>query len=106
VAHGAGSCIALPHALRFHAAATRERQAALAARLAPPADRGRGAAPGAAAPLEPVVARLLDALAVPRRLRDVGVEADALDEVVSAMRAEAPTLGTRDELLAACARML
>jgi alcohol dehydrogenase len=98
VGHGAGSCVALEHALRFHAPGTRSRQAALASQLGWRRDDD--------APLAAGVADLLDTLRVPRRLRDVGVGADALPGVVAAMRAESPGLGSPAELLELCERML
>ena len=98
VSHGGASCVALPHALRFHAADTRARQAAFAARL--------GAEAGGLAPLEPVVAALLERLRTPRRLCDLGLERPALAELVAAMRAESPRLGSEAELLRACEAML
>ena len=98
VGHGAASCVALPHALRFHAAATRERQAALASALGWPA--------GDEVPLARGLGELLDRLQAPRRLRDLGVEREALAEVVAAMRSESPRLGSEEALRRACEEML
>ena len=97
VPHGAASCVALPHALRHHADATRSRQAALASAL--------GGKVSDEVPLAPAIGALLDRLRVPRRLRDLGIEREALAEVVSAMRSESPKLGSGETLLRACEEM-
>jgi alcohol dehydrogenase class IV len=97
VPHGAASCVALPHALRYHAAATRSRQAALASAL--------GWKTSDEVPLERAVDELLDRLRTPRRLRDLGIDRKALAEVVSAMLSESPKLGSEEALLRACEEM-
>jgi maleylacetate reductase len=96
--HGAASCIALPQALRFHAS-TWPRQAKLAAVL------GLEPGPAGDAPLAEPVARLLADLAVPTRIRDLGVERAALDRVVENMLFEQPRLGAPEEIRAACERL-
>jgi alcohol dehydrogenase class IV len=96
--HGAASCIALPEAMRFHADATRDRQRSLASAL--------GWTPDPEVPLAPGLSELLQGLGVPRRLGDLGIGPDALGEVVAAMLAEAPSLGSEQELRDACERML
>jgi alcohol dehydrogenase class IV len=97
--HGVGSCIALPHALEYHADATGARQAELAAAL--------GWATGVAgAPLGAGLAQWLAALAVPTRLRDVGIDRASLDAIVDRMLHESPSLGPRDRLRAACDAMI
>ncbi len=83
--HGAGSCVTLPAGVRFHAAATRERQAQLAAAI------GWPAAPADESPLGPGLDRLLERLHVPRRLGPV--TDDQLALVARAMVHEAPLLG-------------
>ena len=96
--HGAASCVALPHALHFHADATRGRQATLAAALDwPTADT---------APLWTGLDRLLSKLRVPRSLGALGMKPPQLAELVTAMRAEAPQLGDDATLREACERML
>jgi alcohol dehydrogenase class IV len=98
VPHGAASCVALPHALRYHAEATRSRQFALASALG---WRAEGAAP-----LYAGLDQLLDQLQVPRQLSALGIGPEKLSEVVAAMRSEAPLLGGDEELQKACAAML
>ena len=81
----------------FHASATGERQAELAGAL--------GWELGDDAPLAPGLDDLLERLRTPRRLADLGIDRSALPEIVSAMRAESPLLGSEDALRAACNRM-
>lgn len=95
--HGAASCVALPVALRFHAGATRARQRALARALDWPDD--------AEVPLAPGLHGLLDALGVPRRLSDLGIDREALPEVARAVVEEAPGLGSEADVRAACESM-
>jgi alcohol dehydrogenase class IV len=85
LSHGVGSCVALPACLRWHAAATHDRQARLAAAI------GWPPAPDPEPPLGPGLDRLLDQLGVPRRLGVV--PDDQLDRVAQAMVHEAPLLG-------------
>jgi len=96
--HGAASCVALPQALRYHAALTRARQAALATAL--------GWKAGDEVPLAGAIDELLDRLRAPRRLRDLGIDRGVLPELVAAMRSESPRLGSEPELLRACEEML
>ncbi|MEO8696081.1 MAG: iron-containing alcohol dehydrogenase [Acidimicrobiales bacterium] len=100
MSHGAGSCIALPHALRYHADATATRQAEMAAALGWPVNDET------AVPLGEGLRDLLAALSVPTRLSDVGLDATDLDAVVDRMLEESPTLGPRDHLRQACAAMI
>lgn len=100
LSHGAGSCIALPHALRYHAKATMTRQAEIATALGWPVHDGEGAALGAG------LADLLAALAVPTRLGDVGIGAAELDAVVDRMLEESPTFGPSEQLRRACEAMV
>lgn len=74
VAHGAANCIVLPHALRFN-----EQVAAPFLARASEALGGPPTAAGAVAQVE----TLLAALNVPRRLRDVGVQATALPQLAT-----------------------
>lgn len=98
VAHGAASCVALPEALRFHADATRDRQSALAQAIGWPNDGD--------VPLAPGLAALLEALALPTRLRDLGVGPESIPEIVRAVGEEAPGLGDDAQIRAACARLV
>jgi alcohol dehydrogenase class IV len=93
LAHGIGSCVALPVAVRKHAEATHGRQLQLAEALGWPVGEP---------PLEPGLAALLDALGVPTSLGQVGIDVDRLDAVVDRIMEEAPQLGARDELRALC----
>ncbi|MBY0401325.1 iron-containing alcohol dehydrogenase [Myxococcota bacterium] len=95
--HGAASCVGLPEALRFHAEATRERQRRLALRLGWPAE--------GAVPLGAGLDALLEELGVPTRLAELGVAGDRLEEVAQAVFEEAPTLGDRHAIRAACERI-
>lgn len=95
--HGAGSCVALPEALRFHADATRKRQRRLAAAIGWPADGD--------IPLMRGLSELLAELKLPRRLAELGIEATALAEVARAVLEESPSLGSESAVHAACARM-
>ncbi len=95
--HGAASCVALPEALRFHADQTRVRQAELAAVL--------GWDTAGTAPLAAGLERLLTELGTPRRLSDLGIDRAAVPEIVAAMLAESPRLGSESEIEAACQRM-
>lgn len=100
LSHGAGSCIALPHALRYHVDATATRQGELATAL------GWSVGDGNAAPLGAGLTDLLTALAVPTRLRDVGLGAAELDAVVDRMLDESPALAPYDQLRRACEAMI
>jgi alcohol dehydrogenase class IV len=102
LSHGVGSCVSLVEGLRFHSATTGSRQAALAAALGwvPPSGDASGVA------LQSGLSDLLATLGVPTRLRDCGVVADDLRAVADHMLAESPQLGSRDEILAACQRMV
>ena len=99
LSHGVGSCIALPHALEYHAEATSARQSELAAALGWPVGDGNDA------PLSAGLTDFLNALAVPTRLRDVGIGVAELDAVVDRMLDESPTLAPRDRLRRACEAM-
>ena len=98
LSHGVGSCVALPHALDYHVDETGPRQAEMAAALGWPIGDG--------APLSAGLGELLATLAVPTRLRDVGIGAAELDAVVERMLHESPTVGPRDRLLRACEAMI
>jgi len=97
--HGVGSCIALPHALRYHADATVARQTALATALGWSID-------GAVAPLGAGLGEFLSAVGVPTRLRDVDIDSAVLTAVVERMLEESPSLGPPDQLRRACAAMI
>ncbi len=96
LAHGIGSCVALPVALQVHAEATHARQLQLAEALGWPVGDP---------PLEPGLRRLLDRLGVPTSLRQVGIDLSGLDAVVDHLMDEAPQLGSREELLSLCRRL-
>jgi alcohol dehydrogenase class IV len=96
LAHGIGSCVALPVALRAHAQATHARQLELAQALDWPVGDP---------PLGPGLARLLDSLGVPTSLQRVGIDINGLDAVVDHIIAEAPQLGSRAELRELCAQL-
>jgi alcohol dehydrogenase YqhD (iron-dependent ADH family) len=89
LSHGAGSCVALVEGLGFHAAATGERQADLAARL------------NAGGRLAPAMAEWLERLGAPKRLRELGVASESLDRVAEHMAYEAPDLGSYEAVRAA-----
>lgn len=97
VAHGAGSCVALPEALRFHADASRVRQRFLAAAIGWPSEGD--------VPLSRGLDALLAELALPTRLRDLGVGSEALPEVARAVAEESPGLGDAETLRAVIERM-
>jgi alcohol dehydrogenase class IV len=96
LAHGIGSCVALPLAVRVHALATHARQRQLAEALGWPAGEP---------PLEPGLSQLLDRLGVPRSLQQVGIPSDGLDAVVDHLIAEAPQLGSRPQVRDLCAQL-
>ena len=96
--HGVGSCIALPHALEYHADVTGARQTELAAALGWPIGTG-------GAPLGAGLAEFLAALAVPTRLRDVDIDTAGLDAIVDRMLEESPNLGPHERLRHACGAM-
>ncbi len=96
--HGAGSCVALPEALRFHAARTRDRQAALAGALGWQGGDDE-------APLEPGVTSLLAELGVPTSLAPWKVDDADLDHVAEHMLAESPALGSPALVRRALARL-
>lgn len=93
LAHGIGSCVALPVALRTHSQASYERQRLLAEALGWPAGNP---------PLGPGLAALLASLGVPTSLGQAGIGVDGLDAVVDRILEEAPQLGSRDELRELC----
>jgi maleylacetate reductase len=99
LSHGVGSCIALPHALQYHVGATAARQTEMAAALGWPVGDGTDA------PLSAGLSDFLNALAVPTRLRDVGIGVAELDAVVDRMLDESPALAPRDQLRRACEAM-
>ncbi|TML14257.1 MAG: iron-containing alcohol dehydrogenase [Actinobacteria bacterium] len=99
LAHGVGSCIALPHALRYHVDATGKRQVEMAAALGWPMGNTD-------APLGLGLAEFLAELAVPTRLRDVDFEIAGLDAIVDRMLDESPDLGSHDQLRHACEAMI
>jgi len=70
VPHGYTSCVMLPHVLRFNHEVNAERQALVSEALGEPD-----------APAADVVAALIAALGLPRRLRDVGVKPEQLDVI-------------------------
>jgi alcohol dehydrogenase class IV len=96
LAHGVGSCVALPVALRVHAEATHARQRQLAEALGWPVGDP---------PLEPGLSRLLESLGVPTSLHQAGIAIDGLDAVIDRMVEEAPQLGSRAELRSLCAQL-
>jgi alcohol dehydrogenase class IV len=77
VENGVANAIVLPHVLRFNAEAAGPGLAKVAAALGLPA--GGGASPLGA--ILDSVGALVDALALPRRLRDVGVPHEALPKI-------------------------
>jgi alcohol dehydrogenase class IV len=97
--HGAGSCVALPEGLRFHAKETRARQAALAAAL------GWAHSGGEEPPLGPGLSALLAELGVPTTLGEWDVDEAGLDRVAEHMLAESPALGSLEEVRRACERL-
>ena len=100
VPHGVGSCVALGPALRYHAAPTWSRQEELRLRLGwPAAEEGD-------APLGPGLRRLLGELGVPVTLTQAGVDVSRLDDVVTNILAESPSLGPRDQVRAVCDEMV
>ncbi len=96
LAHGIGSCVALPVAVRAHAQAARARQVQLAEALGWPVGDP---------PLEPGLLLLLESLGVPTSLRHVGIDIADLDAVVDQVIAEAPRLGSRDDVRSLCAQL-
>jgi alcohol dehydrogenase class IV len=70
VAHGYTSCVMLPHVMRFNLDYTAEAQARIAAAIgSDDGDAGKG------------VMRLVKSLGLPGRLRDLGVEKSAFEDV-------------------------
>ena len=98
VPHGVGSCVALLPGIRYHEADTGARQMALK-RAVSWGDNVTYAS------LYEAVAALLGRLHVPTHLREIGIDASRLGDVVAAMVDEAPWLGSPDQLLAACEEM-
>ena len=96
LAHGIGSCVALPVALRAHAEATQARQRELAEAVGWPTGDP---------PLGPGVSRLLDSLGVPTSLQLLGIDINGLDAVVDRIIDEAPQLGSREQLRSLCAQL-
>lgn len=96
LAHGVGSCVALPVAVRAHAEATHARQLRLAHALG---------WPDGDPPLEPGLTRLLGRLGVPTSLRSAGVDPAPLDAVVEHIIAEAPGLGSPDRIRQLCEQL-
>jgi maleylacetate reductase len=70
VPHGYTSCVMLPHVLRFNHPVNADKQARVSEALGRPAD-----------PAADVVAALIADLALPMRLRDVGVKPEQLDSI-------------------------
>jgi maleylacetate reductase len=97
--HGIGSCVALPHALRYHGEATAVRQAELAMLLQWPLT-------DAEAPLTTGLGELLARLSVPTRLLDAGIDDSQIDAIVDRMLHESPSLGPRERLREACTAMI
>ena len=88
VANGVVEALLLPHAMRFNAPVVGDRLAGIADYLGL-ADRATGAVIAS-------IENLLDEFGVPRRLRDVGVAKESLDEIVEhAMGDWAITAGPR-----------
>ena len=88
LANGIVNAIVLPHTLRFNAAYTRTRLWKLGASL-PGADKGASAQMDQD-PLQAIAAveSLLDRLALPRRLRDIGLARADLTDVVAHAQAD------------------
>jgi alcohol dehydrogenase class IV len=100
MSHGVGSCVALAPGLRYHAAATWPRQEQLRRALGwPVAKEGD-------APLGPGATRLLGDLGVPVTLTQAGVDSGRLDDVVTNILAESPSLGTWEQIRAVCGEMV
>ncbi|HYZ29808.1 MAG TPA: iron-containing alcohol dehydrogenase [Thermoleophilaceae bacterium] len=81
VAHGDANAIVLPHALRFNLPQTRAQQQEFVAQLVAGAAPHVRLADAADADPPDVVGLFLEALDVPHRLRDVGIEQDQLPEI-------------------------
>jgi hypothetical protein len=58
------------------------------------------------APLGPGAARLLGDLGVPVTLTQAGVDSGRLDDVVTNILAESPSLGTWEQIRAVCGEMV
>ena len=100
VPHGVGSCVALGPGLRYHATPTWPRQEHLRRVLGwPAAEEGD-------APLGPGISRLLRKLGVPVTLTEAGVDTHRLDDVVTNILAESPSLGSWAQVRAACGEMV
>jgi maleylacetate reductase len=70
VPHGYTSCVMLPHVLRFNSAVNAERQALVAEAMGRKGDEAAD-----------IIAELIEALGLPRTLRDVGVRRGQLDDI-------------------------
>jgi alcohol dehydrogenase class IV len=97
--HGIGSCVSLRCGLRLHLDDTAQRQERLAGTLGclNPEEAGL--------PLDRIVGRLLEALAVPTTLTQLGVPESILDAVLRGILEEAPELGSPQRLREVCAQM-
>jgi len=76
VPHGVSNALVLPYVLRFNLSAAKDQYGALAPLLCTPSEIALAATPASA--LLEKLERLCDEMAVPRRLRDVGIGEDAL----------------------------
>jgi maleylacetate reductase len=97
VPHGVGSCVALLPGIDFHAPATHDRQLQLA--------RSLGWPEGGPAPLLPGLREMFARLGVPTRLRGLGYDRAAVDEVIQSIVEESPALAAAGDLRAACEAM-
>jgi alcohol dehydrogenase len=96
LAHGIGSCVALPVAVSAHAKDTHARQLALAQALGWPAGDP---------PLAPGLSRLLETLDVPTSLEQLGIDSGGLDDLVDRVLEEAPQLGSREQVRSWCEQL-
>ena len=93
--HGETSCVMLPHVLRFNASVDQARQDELCAAIGEP---GR--------PLADIIAELVAALGMPRRLRDSAIPKDVLRAVAQeamsdrCLKANARMFESQEEVLA------
>jgi alcohol dehydrogenase class IV len=97
--HGIGSCVSLRCGLRLHLEDTAQRQQRLAATLGSLDPEAAGLS------LDRIVGRLLDALAVPTTLTQLGVPEATLDAVLHGILEEAPELGSPQRLREVCTQM-
>ena len=89
VPHGYTSCILMPHVLRFNQPVAAERQALISQAMGEP---GTDAAT--------LVARLIEGLGMPTRLRDVGITSDAQIDAVAAAAMHDPWIRTNPRAIA------